>query len=153
MSAMISPDDLAQDDNCARLVAKRILHRYLPENKVVDDQLIGFGKGFNEGSICGAISGSIFAINTILSQKDIPENDILTIVNDFKTDFKENYGGIDCNALLTNFVGIEDLKQFDPNVQLKGCSNLLTETLHEINEIIDYTITFADPIMKRFDRL
>lgn len=150
----IKPENLENNHNCASLIAERILSHFGIENASVEIQsLEGFGVGMGVGSLCGALSGSMYAINKILANHGVEKELIDEEVNQFKIDFMKKYGSFECRNIVLNVMeeGMKEMQQ-DPK-QLQFCADLLNDSEINIEELLNYVIAVSNPIMQRYSRL
>jgi C_GCAxxG_C_C family probable redox protein len=150
----ISPDELKNNHNCASLIAERILSHFGFENPSVEIKALeGFGVGLGVGSLCGALSGSLYAINRILENHGVEKDLIDDEVNNFKIQFMKEYGSFECrNIVLEVMEDAPKEMQQDPK-QLEFCAHLLNESELKIEELLNYVIAVSNPIMQRYSRM
>ncbi len=93
-------------DNCARSTAKGILDyfQFFEISKTLDKALMAFGGGMGERSICGAVSGSLTALSTIMVERGIEAEKMSEIFKEFKTRFQEKNGSLYCKNIIEDFI-------------------------------------------------
>ncbi|MDH5404215.1 MAG: C-GCAxxG-C-C family protein [Candidatus Heimdallarchaeota archaeon] len=83
--------------DCAKITAKLILDKINHhETEKITNLLIGFDKGFDRKSICGALSGSIITLNYLLQDANLNPDEINDHIDDLKSEFINRYGFYNC---------------------------------------------------------
>lgn len=88
------------DDNCA-ITAMNILSNYFDFkiNKQVIDALTGMNGTGKHGAQCGLVEGTLSFIGIIGKYKNLPNNKIESLCNDFAQYFEDKKGSIICRYL------------------------------------------------------
>lgn len=91
--------------NCAQSTAKGLLNHYnfRKEGQILSLSFLPYGGGFKEGSICGAISGTLAAMSYILSKSEINNDKIVELTNQMKNEFLEEFTSVNCQTILDPF--------------------------------------------------
>lgn len=92
--------------NCAIATGVGLLQSYNdPDHKVFQSAFLGFGGGMGEGSVCGAVSGTIAAIGKLLFEKGLNDNQIRDKIILLKKQLKDEYSqqSLDCKNFLKDF--------------------------------------------------
>lgn len=102
----ITSDYWENGSNCAQSSACGLLKFFdnTKNCKMVHDLMLTYGGGVGERSICGAILGSIGAINILMSEKNISEIEIRDISRRFKAKFSDKWGSLYCGNLIEDFI-------------------------------------------------
>ena len=110
---MMSQNDLKSEiqnlwdngHNCAQSTAKGLLnyYNYQNEGQILSLSFLPYGGGFKEGSICGAISGTLAAMSYILSKSEIDNDKIVELTNKMKIEFLEEFTSVNCQTILDPF--------------------------------------------------
>lgn len=91
--------------NCAQSTAKGLVQHFGFEDasEVLFHSFIPYGGGFEERSICGAVSGTLAALSYIYSQKKCTQEEIIDLTSQFKNDFFHHFGSLRCRGILASF--------------------------------------------------
>ena len=92
--------------NCARATGVGLLKSYEdPDYQVFQSAFLGFGGGMGEGSICGAVSGTIAALGKLLFEKGLDDSQIRDKICLLKQQLKDEYSleSIDCKNFLKDY--------------------------------------------------
>ncbi len=92
-------------NNCAQSTASGILnyYQYDSEAEVLFKSLIPYESGFKEGTVCGAVSGTLAALSFVLTSKNADKEEVTTISKEFKDNFIEKCNSIYCYKILERF--------------------------------------------------
>lgn len=101
--------EVFENNNCAQATASGILNHYHDKDETMFfNTLVGFGGGFGEGSLCGAISGTIAAMSKILYDRKVPKDDIIEARNQLKEKFRETFEFLECRELTQDYGDLSD---------------------------------------------
>ncbi len=91
--------------NCAQSTAKGLLdqNKFHQEGDILSSSFLPYGGGFKEGSICGAVSGTLAAMSFLLHQKSQDEEKIVELTNQMKSEFQKEFTSLNCHGLLEPF--------------------------------------------------
>ena len=121
-----------ENNNCAQATASGILDYYNDKDEqIFFNALLGFGGGFGEGSLCGAVSGSIASMTKILSDRNVGKDDIIEARNQLKDQFSAKFESLECRELTKDYA--------DKNNEERraNCANFVREIVVDATKIID----------------
>lgn len=92
-------------DNCAQSAAAGLLDKYKLQGaaETYYYSFYPFGGGFQEGEVCGIVSGSLAALSYILHNKGCGKDFILEKSAQFREIFRKKFGSITCYGLTRDF--------------------------------------------------
>lgn len=119
--------------NCAQATAKGLLaySGYENEGNILSSSFLPYGGGFKEGSVCGAVSGTLAAMSFLLTQSNQDGETIINLTNQMKSQFVERYTSINCEKLLNS----EIVKNFSDEHCF--CTELVEFAAKSAQKIID----------------
>ncbi len=126
--------------NCARATGAGILKANKDNDyPVLLATFTVYGGGMGEGSVCGAISGTIGAVSKLFSDRGYDDDFIRTKINNLKSDLKTHFdrGTINCKDILNEFA--DDNNEVDyqhPNRRDK-CTSVIEWITDYAQNLID----------------
>ncbi|MCE7742319.1 MAG: C_GCAxxG_C_C family protein [Candidatus Heimdallarchaeota archaeon] len=127
------------DYNCSRAAARGILdyfdHKELSET--IDKALYAFGGGIGEGSICGAVTGALAALSTIMVEKDIDDENKREVFRKFKDIFIEKNDTLYCKEILKNFFLSDGSVDYDHPERRQKCDHAVESAVLIAKELIE----------------
>ena len=132
---------LWEENNCARTTVCALLSHYGYESLCdpFHKAMLPMGGGFGEGSICGAVTGSLAAISLILVEKGLIAEEVKEKASIWKTNFKEGFESLNCFDLMDEFGGAEGEIDFDMPGRREKCTDAVTSAVTFAKQIIDAT--------------
>ncbi|NPD88633.1 MAG: C_GCAxxG_C_C family protein [Asgard group archaeon] len=126
------------DENCARTTACGILdyYKYTDASEILFKSFAPFGEGLGERLTCGSVIGSLAALSYILSEKVLSKQEILKKADIFKESFREEFGTIQCSAILQPYLKQNESYPSDP-VRLDICTKTIKKAVLEVERIIE----------------
>ncbi len=127
------------DFNCARAAARGILDYYNYQNlsEILDKALLPFGGGTGERSICGAVTGALAAISTLLVEKNIEDEKKKEVFRAFKDKFMEKNGTLYCREILKDFFLPDGSIDVDHPKRKASCDQAVETASLIAKELID----------------
>ncbi len=94
--------------NCAVSTACGITDYFeQPNSNIYLHSFVTFGAGFGEGSICGAVSGTIAAVSNLLHDRGYNSEIIKQIAAEIIQFMYNKFGHIECRELLAKYTGFD----------------------------------------------
>ncbi|UYP48281.1 hypothetical protein NEF87_004566 [Candidatus Lokiarchaeum ossiferum] len=126
------------DHNCAQSTAKGILNYYKfeKEGQILSNSFLPYGGGFKEGSICGAISGTLAAMSFILSNSNVENDKIVELTNQMKSEFLEEFPSVNCHTILDPFRKPDGEIDKDNAERRNLCTKAVTNAANLAHQII-----------------
>ncbi len=129
------------ENNCARSTVCGILS-YFNNEPLCDPfhkAMLPMGGGVGEGSICGAIIGSLSAISLILAEKGLSDEEIKKRTDLFKSNIKDKFGTLKCFDLMAKFMENEGEIDFEMPGRREKCTDVVISAVNLAKQIIDST--------------
>lgn len=126
-------------NNCARATAVGLLQSHNDlDHHVFFSAFTSYGGGMGEGSVCGAVSGTIAAVSKLLFEKGLDDRQISEKISLLKKQLKEEYkqDSIDCKIFLKDFTVDGKI-----NYSAKGRKESCTMLVGRITEIAETILT------------
>jgi C_GCAxxG_C_C family probable redox protein len=125
--------------NCSRSTASGILDYYnFPNHSdTLFKALIPFGGGIGERSVCGAVTGSLAALSTILFERGFSEEEITEKTKEFKERFKREMGTLYCREILKDFISTDGTLDKDNPERRKLCDKAVDISVKIVKDIIE----------------
>ncbi len=114
--------------NCARATGAGILKANNDKDyPVLLATFTVYGGGMGEGSVCGAVSGSIGAVSKLLSDLGHDDDFIRTKINDLKSDLKIHFerDSIDCKVMLKEFADDSNVVDYQHPHRRDKCTSVI----------------------------
>ena len=129
------------NNNCAQATGQGLLNYfdYTKEGRVLSASFIPYGGGFKEGSVCGAVTGTLAAMSFILSQEIQDDDQIIAMTNQMKTEFLHEFSSIQCDILLE---GISDDASMDGR---RFCTTLVNFAARSAKDILQKQLEIDNP--------
>ncbi len=125
-------------ENCARATSCSITEFY-NENQceTLRLALTAFGGGIGEGSICGAITGSLAGMSYILGKKcGLNDAEIRERAKIFKENIRSKFESLDCYELISEFRADGKILKNKEAERRQKCTNIVKESVLEVQQII-----------------
>jgi C_GCAxxG_C_C family probable redox protein len=121
--------------NCAISTSCALLEYHDLDIEQTKRSLLTFGGGMGEGSICGAVTGSMVAINLLSYNQSIPVEEIRRRNDQFKQWFAEEFGSLNCGDMLLRFKDsrgniIQDAERRE------HCTNCVIRSVVKVQELV-----------------
>lgn len=126
-------------NNCARATGVGLLKSHDdPDHQVFQSAFLGFGGGMGEGSICGAVSGTIAAIGKLLFEKGLNDDQIRDKINLLKQQLKEDYKqqSLDCKNFLKDF-SVDGKIDYSASGRKESCTLLVGKITEMADKILE----------------
>ena len=111
-------------------------NNYSKDPKPILHALTSFGEGMGERSICGAVSGALAGIGSVLNDKTISQKEVIIISNKFKIKFKARNTSLYCNELLSPYLNGDEPYPDNP-VRLPVCTKAVTTAALIAQELVE----------------
>ncbi|MHA1199048.1 MAG: C-GCAxxG-C-C family protein [Candidatus Heimdallarchaeaceae archaeon] len=127
------------DYNCARAAARGILDyfEYFELSETIDKALMAFGGGFGERSICGAASGALAGLSTIMVERGIEKEKMGEIFKEFKTSFKEKNYTLYCRDIIEPYMNPDGSVDYDNPGRKEKCDHAVESAVLISKELIE----------------
>lgn len=139
----ITSDYWNSGSNCAQSSACGLLKFFSCEVdiKSIHDLMLTYGGGVGEKSICGAILGSIGAMNVILAKKNVNYDEIREISKQFKKTFTDNWDSLQCITLLDAYLDENgDIKESLAASRKDNCTKIVLSAVYLAKGLIEKSI-------------
>lgn len=124
--------------NCAQSSAGALLEHYQhPAAKTMESALLTFGGGMGEGSICGAVSGSMAALSLLLEDKGVSKKQIKDQTSKFKACFIRQQGSLDCDDLLEPFRVHGEIPEDRQEARRISCTNCVVKAVQIASSLVE----------------
>lgn len=124
--------------NCAQSSAGALLKHYQhPAAKTIESAFLPFGGGMGEGSICGAVSGSMAALSLLLEDRGLPKESIKDQSSKFKACFIRQQGSLECQELLKPFQVDGEIPEERQESRKISCTNCVITAVQIASSLIE----------------
>ena len=126
--------------NCARATGAGILRANNDKDyPVLLSTFTVYGGGMGEGSVCGAVSGTIGAVSKLLSDRGYDDDFIRAKINDLKSDLKTyfNRDSIDCKIMLKEFADKDNVVDYQHPERRNKCTSVIEWITEYAQNLID----------------
>ncbi|MFW9994909.1 MAG: C-GCAxxG-C-C family (seleno)protein [Candidatus Odinarchaeota archaeon] len=127
------------DYNCAQATAYGILsyfdHHF--EAETLAKSFVPYGGGVGEGSICGAVLGSLAGLSRILNDKNMIYDDIVKAGTSFKQLVEREFDSYYCKELMKEFSGKEPLTEEMRAKRSQKCSDVIKFCVKTIQSLVE----------------
>ena len=94
--------------HCAEVISKTVLEAFSEEphtDAIKSASAFGGGIGGSIEELCGAFTGGVIALGSLLGREDPGKDmrDCGTLIKDFKSKFKDEFGSLNCPVILEGF--------------------------------------------------
>lgn len=114
--------------NCARATGAGILKANNDKDyPVLLATFTAYGGGIGEGSVCGAVSGTIGAVSKLLSDRGHDDDYIRAKISDLKSALKTNFDrvSIDCKDMLKEFANEDNVVDYQHPERKTKCTSII----------------------------
>ena len=127
------------DFNCSIAVACGILnyYGYKHHSETLKKALLPFGGGMGEKSVCGAVTGALAGLSSVLYEKGLDKDSIYDLTKRFKERFKEEVGTLYCREILNDFFVPDGSVDMENPERRKTCDEAVFQAVTIVKEIID----------------
>jgi C_GCAxxG_C_C family probable redox protein len=127
------------DYNCARAAARGILDyfKYPELSETIDKALMAFGGGMGERSICGAASGALAGLSTVMVERGIDKEEMSKVFKEFKLSFKEKNGTLYCRDIIKPFIRSDGTLDYDNPGRKQNCDNAVISAVSIAKYLIE----------------
>ncbi len=127
------------DFNCSIAAACGILNYYGYKNhsKTMKKALLPFGGGIGERSVCGAVTGALAGLSSVLHEKVLDKDSIYDLSKRFKERFKEEIGTLYCREIIHDFISQDGSVDMEDPKRRNSCDKSVYKAVTIIKEIID----------------
>lgn len=127
------------DFNCSISTACGILdyYGYKHHSETMKKALLPFGGGIGERSVCGAVTGALAGLSSVLHEKRLDKDSIYDLTKMFKDRFKEEIGTLYCREILFDFISPDGSVDMENPKRRKSCDKAAYEAVAIVKEIID----------------
>ncbi len=155
---MVAVDKLAvkywkKGSNCVQAVACSILelqgYQGYKNVQIFHEAFEDFGRGFGEGSICGAIVGGIAAIDIVMSQSGYSDDKREVLVERFKESFKDEFHETDCSKLLEEFKTKNQTIDFNNPLRENKCTRIVATATKRAQRLLESSSDVSAAILNR----
>lgn len=116
-----------KDHNCAQAAAYGILTYFGYDSEAITlaKSFVPFGGGVGEGSICGAVLGSLAGLSRILNYKNMSYRDIVETGKKFKQLAGKQFDTYICKELLKEFTNNKHLTEEMKTKKDQICTDII----------------------------
>ena len=127
------------DFNCSIAAACGILnyYGYKHHSKTMKHALLPFGGGIGERSVCGAVTGALAGLSSVLHEKGLDKDSIYDLTKRFKERFKEEVGTLYCREIIHDFILPDGSVDMENPKRRKSCDKAVYEAVVIVKEIVD----------------
>lgn len=127
------------DFNCSISTACGILdyYGYKHHSETMKKALLPFGGGIGERSVCGAVTGALAGLSSVLHEKGLDKDSIYDLTKKFKERFKEENGTLYCKDIIHDFILSDGSVDTENPARRKACDKATFDAVTIVKEIID----------------